>query len=94
MVPRPFRPPCSGGPGRASRAFAFSGGAFTNEQLRTIKREGSAKAEAIRGRFDWMRRDLLAVVGGNFYHRCPVILQLGNRPVDPRLCRRLNPHPN
>ncbi|MDQ6722466.1 MAG: hypothetical protein M3003_16970 [Candidatus Dormibacteraeota bacterium] len=64
-----------------AHAATADGGAFTNEQLRTLKREGSAKAEAIRGRFDWMRRDLLAVVGGNFYHRCPVILQLGNRPV-------------
>jgi hypothetical protein len=50
----------------AARADA---GAFTNDQLRTLKREGRDRATAIRGRFDWMRRDLLAVVGGKFLLR-------------------------
>jgi hypothetical protein len=60
----------------ASKADA---GAFTVEQLRRYKREGGARAAAIAGRFDWMRRDLLAVVGGNFYLETPVIFQIGER---------------
>jgi hypothetical protein len=57
------------------------GGAFTNDQLRTLKAEGASRAAAIQGHFDWMRRELLAVIGGSFYYRTPVILQLGNRPA-------------
>ena len=55
-------------------------GAYTTEQLRDLKRAfDPAKRLDVRGRFDWMRRDLLAVVGGNFYYRCPVILKIGDR---------------
>ena len=54
-------------------------GAFTNEQLTAFKREGGLRSDAVRGRFDWMRRELLAVVGGNFYYHCPVILEIGDR---------------
>lgn len=61
----------------AARADA---GAFTNDQLRTLKREGRDRATAIRGRFDWMRRDLLAVVGGNFYYEQRLILRINDRP--------------
>ena len=61
-------------------ADAADHGAFTDDQLRTFKQEGNERAEAIRGRFEWMRRELLAVVGGNFYYRTPVILQIGPRP--------------
>ena len=57
------------------------GGAYTNDQVRTLKSEGAARAEAIRGRFEWMRRDLLAVIGGSFYYRVPIIVQFGNRPA-------------
>ena len=55
-------------------------GAFTIEQLRHLKIEALKEPRAeVHGRFDWMRRDLLAAVGGNFYYRCPVIFELGNR---------------
>jgi hypothetical protein len=55
-------------------------GSFTNDQLRELKRVGRERAELVRGRFDWMRRDLLARVGGNFYYEQPVILQVGPVP--------------
>lgn len=48
------------------------GGAFTAAQLVALKRPTT---EAAVGRFDWLRHDLLAVVGGNFYHETPVIFQ-------------------
>lgn len=47
-------------------------GSFTTEQLREMKH---ASGDTIVGRFDWLRHDVLAVVGGNFYHETPVIFQ-------------------
>jgi hypothetical protein len=54
-------------------------GAFTDEQLRELKRTGSARAAEVQGRFDWMRRELLTVIGGNFYYEVPLIFEIGNR---------------
>jgi hypothetical protein len=51
---------------------------FTDNQLRHLKQVGAARATEVRGRFDWMRNDLLAHVGGNFYYGTPVILRLGS----------------
>lgn len=55
-------------------------GSFTDDQLRKLKLEGKPRSHEVRGRFDWMRRDLLAVVGGNFFYQTPIILQLGTNP--------------
>jgi hypothetical protein len=52
-------------------------GAFTIEQLRSFKRRSEAD---VRGRFDWMRNDLLAVIGGSFFYKCPVPLTVRSRP--------------
>lgn len=46
---------------------AADAGAFTADQLRAFKIDGSAAA-TIRGQFHWLRNRLLAVVGGNFYY--------------------------
>jgi hypothetical protein len=56
------------------------GEAFTADQIRELKRKGAERAASIEGRFDWRRRELLAVVGGNFYAQTNVILQIGNEP--------------
>jgi len=53
-------------------------GAFTREQLRQLK---TKRADRVAGRFDWMRQDLLLVVGGNFYYRTPVPVQFRGDPV-------------
>ncbi len=55
-------------------------GAFTDDQVREFKRADAQRAESAKGRFDWRRRDILAVVGGNFYFRTDTILQLGDQP--------------
>jgi hypothetical protein len=47
-------------------------GAFTVEQLKQMKRMA---AREVTGRFDWLRNEVLAIVGGNFYHETPVIFQ-------------------
>ena len=56
-------------------------GVFTVEQLRELKLKGRSHAPEVRGRFEWMRRKLLAVVGGNFYFETPVILKFRDRPI-------------
>jgi hypothetical protein len=56
-------------------------GAFTLDQLRELKRSGRDRAEALAGRFNWMRDELLAVVGGSFYFGPLVALRVGEAPV-------------
>jgi hypothetical protein len=55
-------------------------GAFTDDQLRELKRVGRSRALEIRGRFDWMRRDLLTVVDGKFFYQTPIIFQISDIP--------------
>jgi hypothetical protein len=45
-------------------------GAFTTEQLRNLKRPAD---QLVAGRFDWLRNDILAVVGGCYYYETPII---------------------
>jgi hypothetical protein len=55
-------------------------GAFTLEQLRALK----ASAEGVRdvgARFNWMRQQLLAVVGGNFFLETPIPVLIHDIPV-------------
>jgi len=54
-------------------------GAFTSEQLRQFK--AGDNANEVRGRLEWMRQSLLAVVGGSFYYEVPKVIQLGGRPL-------------
>jgi hypothetical protein len=56
-------------------------GAYTKEQLRDFKGNAVQHRKDIEGRFDWMRRQLLAVVGGNFYFESPIILEFKKQPV-------------
>lgn len=56
-------------------------GAFDKEQLRQLKRDPFAKGRAVKGRFDWLRNELLLVVGGMFYLRTPIAVQVGGRPI-------------
>lgn len=53
-------------------------GVWTKEQLRALKKPTNGD---VRGRLEWMRDELLAVVGGNFYHETPTIVQIGTQPV-------------
>lgn len=51
------------------------GGAYTVEQLHALKRD-KTNADLVRGNLDWLRKDLLAVVGGNFYYETPKIITI------------------
>jgi hypothetical protein len=48
-------------------------GAFTIAQLQAFKQQSSNRIVEIKGQFDWMRYELLIVVGGNFYFRTPIL---------------------
>lgn len=54
---------------------------FTKDQLREFKEQGAARSKEVKGRFDWLRRDLLAVVGGMMYYDTPIIFNLNNQPI-------------
>lgn len=56
-------------------------GAFTKEQLHQFKLVGRNSTTELHGRLDWMRHDLLAVIGGNFYYETPVIFQFRETPI-------------
>jgi hypothetical protein len=49
------------------------GGAFTNDQLRQMKKEGAPEG-SVQGRFQWLRNKLLAIVGGSLYYKVDTIL--------------------
>ena len=55
-------------------------GAYTKDQLRGFK-SNRANADTVRGSFDWLRNDLMAVVGGNFYHETPRVIQIDGHDV-------------
>lgn len=56
------------------------GGAYTVEQLHQLKLD-KVNARLVRGNLDWLRRDLLAFVGGNFYHETPRIIVIDGQEV-------------
>jgi hypothetical protein len=56
-------------------------GAFTDDQLREFKRLGRDRSRLLGAKFSWMRKDLLAVVGGNFYVRTPIAVRVQDMPV-------------
>lgn len=55
-------------------------GAYTVDQLRGFK-TNKANAERVRGTFDWLRNDLLAVVGGNFYYETLRVLIVDDQDI-------------
>jgi hypothetical protein len=64
-------------PGHHAQADA---GTWTPAQLRQFKVEADA-ADPARGRFNWMRSQLLGVVGGVFYFENEYLITAGGEPV-------------
>lgn len=54
--------------------------AWTVNDVLRIKQEAPNRPE-IKGRFEWMRRDVLAIVGGNYYYETPRIIEYRGEPV-------------
>lgn len=53
------------------------GGTYTVDQLHALKKD-KANANLVKGNLEWLRKDLLAVVGGNFYYETPRIITIDN----------------
>jgi len=56
------------------------GGAYTNDQLNAFK-NNKAHAEKVKGQFDWLRNDLLAVVGRICYYETLKVLQIDGNDI-------------
>lgn len=61
-------------------------GAWLVQDLRRLKRAARDQAAAgarpgVIGRFDWMREDVLAVVGGNYYYETPKMVVFRDEPL-------------
>lgn len=55
-------------------------GALTIDQLRALKCTGNTRS-LVRGRFEWMRRELMAVVGTYCSLQAPIVLKYREQPV-------------
>jgi hypothetical protein len=55
--------------------------ALTVDQCKELKETALSRAGEIAGRFDWLRRDMLAVVGGDYYYETPTLIRVGDRPL-------------
>lgn len=53
--------------------------AWTVDQVRAMKQ--SVEARAVAGRFLWMREDVLAVVGGNYFYETPHFIVYRGEPI-------------
>jgi hypothetical protein len=54
---------------------------YTDDQLRLLKSTGSGRGLEVSGRFDWMRREMVALVGGNAYFGVDLLICMGTDPV-------------
>ena len=56
-------------------------GAFTNQQLRDLKKNGRRKQKLVSGKFNWMRNQLLAIISGGQHLDPKVILRIKDKDV-------------
>jgi hypothetical protein len=56
-------------------------GSYTHERILDFKAHPYALSALVRGTFDWLRRDLVTRIGGSFYVRTPIPIELRARPV-------------
>jgi hypothetical protein len=61
-----------------THAGLADGGAYERDYLFALKRKGRPEADEVRGQLAWMRRRVLALVGGNWYYDTPVLLEFGS----------------
>lgn len=56
--------------------------AWTPEQLREFKSSSTGTPpEVVAGRFQWLRRRVLGVVGGHIYYETPILVQFDDDPL-------------
>lgn len=54
--------------------------AWTVEQVRQLK-DAVTRSGPVKGRFEWMREDVLAVIGGNYYYETPNMVVFREQPL-------------
>lgn len=57
------------------------GGAFTDDQIREMKRAERSVERPVSARFNWMRNSLLVVAGGMFFYEVKTMVQYRSMPV-------------
>lgn len=53
--------------------------AWTPEQCRELK--SNPHTAEVSGRFEWMRREVVAIIGGNYYHETPNMVVFRDHPI-------------
>jgi hypothetical protein len=56
-------------------------GAFTVDQLREFKRRGRDSGTPVSAQINWMRDQLVAVVGGTFFYECTTVVMVQGVPA-------------
>lgn len=54
---------------------------LTVEQCRELKQTALSRAGEVVGRFDWMRRDILAIAGGTYCYETPRLVVMRGQPL-------------
>jgi hypothetical protein len=56
-------------------------GTWTDEQLREMKARPYLAQDSVRGRLEWLRRDVFVLAGGNLFLNPGILLEVGGRKV-------------
>lgn len=56
-------------------------GAFTKEQLKEFKENARTRSTEVKGKFDWLRNKMVAVVGNVGYYETLTIFEYKNQPI-------------
>lgn len=56
-------------------------GIISNEELRELKANAKKEFESVKGDFDWLRRKVLLVAGGNFYFNNSIEIAFDKHPL-------------
>lgn len=54
-------------------------GYYPDDYFRRLKADGSGRAKSVQGQFDYLRRDLMVVVGSNAFYNVDTMLQIDGR---------------
>jgi hypothetical protein len=56
-------------------------GLYTIDQLRELKNNAKSNNQIIQSKFEWLRREIITMIGSNIYSNTPVIFEYNNEPI-------------
>ncbi|MBS4219039.1 hypothetical protein KHA96_12000 [Bacillus sp. FJAT-49711] len=56
-------------------------GTYTNDQLKSFKKNPFLKGKSVKGRIEWMRRDIILRTGGMTTIKTPIFLEIQRKPL-------------